>query len=178
MGLLGKLFGRKVGGTMAIGGLKWRILAIDSAKNSALLISREPVTNAMFHEECTDLYESHGQLEWENCTLRAYLNGRFYEKTFSQKEKEAILTTTIRDKGCSVTQDRLFLLNRDEAERYFKNDDDRKTTGRMWWLRDASSCPWPSAMTVLTDGTIHPNGNVADEPFGVRPAMRVDLDRL
>ena len=108
MGLLSKLFGRKVGGTMTIGRLKWRILAIDSAKNSALLISREPVTNAMFHEACTELFQNHEELEWKNCTLRVFLNGRFYEKTFSQKEKEAILTTTIRDKGRSVTQDRLF----------------------------------------------------------------------
>ena len=178
MGLLSKLFGRKVGGTMTIGGLKWRVLAIDSAKNSALLISREPVTNAMFHEACTELFQNHEELEWKNCTLRVFLNGRFYEKTFSQKEKEAILTTTIRDKGRSVTQDRLFLLNRAEAERYFKDDDDRKTTGRMWWLRNTSSAPWPAAMSVLTTGEISARGNVADEAFAVRPAMWVDLSRL
>ena len=107
MEILGGLFGRKVGGTMAIGGRKWRILDIDGAKNTALLISREPVTNAKFHEKCTELYESRGSLEWENCTLRAYLNGTLYNNAFSPKEKAAILTTAIHDKGRPATQDRL-----------------------------------------------------------------------
>ncbi len=178
MGFLGGLFGRRAGGTVAVGGRKWRILDIDGAKNAALLISKEPVTNAMFHEKCTELYESRGSLEWENCTLRAYLNGTLYNNAFSPKEKEAILTTTIRDKGRPATQDRLFLLSQEEAEKYFRDDTDRKTTGRMWWLRDTCSAPWPSAMTVLTDGKIKAQGNVADEAFAVRPAMWVDLNRL
>ena len=180
MGFLGGLFGRRAGGTVAVGGRKWRILDIDGAKNAALLISKEPVTNAMFHEKCTELYESRGSLEWENCTLRAYLNGTLYNNAFSPKEKEAILTTTIRDKGRPATQDRLFLLSQEEAEKYFRDDADRKTTGRMWWLRDTVSgpCPWPSAMTVLTDGKIKAQGNVADEAFAVRPAMWVDLNKL
>ena len=38
--------------------------------------------------------------------------------------------------------------------------------------------PWPAAMTVLTGGKIKVQGNVADEAFGVRPAMWVDLNRL
>lgn len=68
---------------------------------------------------------------WGDCTLRTWLNTTFLNAAFTADEK-AMIPKTVRmnddnpvygtDAG-DDTKDQVFLLSRDEAEKYFKNDD-------------------------------------------------------
>lgn len=73
--------------------------------------------------------EDNTVITWEECTLRAWLNGEFLNKTFSAKEQSAILITLVdnsANQGYSEwntvdgknTQDKIFLLSYAEANRY------------------------------------------------------------
>lgn len=52
-------------------------------------------------------FDTSGGSSWTNSSLRAWLNGEFYDSTFSEDEKALILSTDSSDK--------IFLLNYDEA---------------------------------------------------------------
>ena len=61
----------------------------------------------------------HGSSDWENCTLRKWLNNDFYEQVFSDSEKEYILwrahpsrnNPKYRTPGGADTIDPVFLLD-------------------------------------------------------------------
>ena len=65
-------------------------------------------------------------MTWEECGLRQYLNGEFYDTTFSPAEKERIVTTKLKNdnnpwygiEGGSNTKDKVFLLSLDEVLQY------------------------------------------------------------
>jgi len=86
--------------------------------------------------------------------------------------------------GGNDTQDRIFLLSLEEAEDYFKDDDDRKANGSgdindiedlYWWLRTPGKKSSEAAY-VNTDGKVIVAGvhRGADEG-GVRPALWLNL---
>jgi hypothetical protein len=54
---------------------------------------------------------------WKDCDLREWLNTEFYQKAFTDSEKELIAVTTCRDNGDGSpdTQDKVFLLSVNEA---------------------------------------------------------------
>ena len=67
------------------------------------------------------------KVTWKTCGLRKYLNGDFYNKTFSPIEKIHIKKTRIVNKdnptkgtsGGEETRDKLFLLSLEEVHEYF-----------------------------------------------------------
>ena len=99
--------------------IEWLVLARDG--NKALLISRYALDAKRYDNSYT--------VKWENCTLRTWLNGTFYNKAFSSAEQVAILTTNVDNSknqcysGWSTsdnnTQDKVFLLSYAEAYKYF-----------------------------------------------------------
>ena len=113
----------------------WRVLEVDREHDRALLIAERPVCNRPYHSKREDI-------TWERCDLRAWLNGEYYDTAFSEEEKAAIIETHLSNPdnpqyntpGGNDTDDRIFLLSIDEAEKYFKDDTDR-TAGIWWWLR-------------------------------------------
>ncbi len=101
--------------------IEWLVLARDG--NKALLISRYALDAKPYNIIDTDV-------TWENCTLRAWLNGTFYNKAFSSAEQAVILTTSVDNSqnqcfslwgtsGGNNTQDKVFLLSYAEANKYF-----------------------------------------------------------
>lgn len=71
---------------------------------------------------------------WETCTLRQWLNNNFFNAAFSGYERAMIPTVTVSadenpeystDHG-NATQDRVFLLSIDEANKYFGSDSERR----------------------------------------------------
>lgn len=101
--------------------IEWLVLARDGDK--ALLISRYGLDAQPYNKDTTSV-------TWETCTLRTWLNGRFYIKAFSSAEQAAILTTNVdnsknqcysgyRTNGGNNTQDKVFLLSYAEANKYF-----------------------------------------------------------
>ncbi len=81
----------------------------------------------------------HGDLSWESCSLRTWLNNDFYNTAFTDKEKDLIKTTLLKNNdnpeygtnGGNDTNDKIFLLSIDEIidpayglSEYDPDDDD------------------------------------------------------
>ncbi|MCR5137085.1 MAG: leucine-rich repeat domain-containing protein [Oscillospiraceae bacterium] len=155
-------------------GTSWRVLDIDRETETALLIAEKPI--------CERAYDGkYKNTTWKASSLRAWLNGEFYEKHFSEEEKAAIVESELRnsdnpDNGTADgdnTRDKVFLLSIDEAMKYFQNDRDRATRSQ-WWLRSRSSHDLDTVI-VGSDGRILYSGYHVSSSNGVRPALKIDL---
>ncbi len=152
----------------------WRVLDVDREQETALLIADAQAAEKPYHEKCESI-------TWEKCTLRAWLNGEYYEKTFSDAEKAAILATGHENPnnpqygtaGCNPTTDRIFLLSIEEAKRYFRDDKDL-ATGSWWWLRSPGSYSG-SAAYVRYVGGVNAGGDDVNCFGGIRPAFTINL---
>lgn len=97
--------------------IEWIVLEREG--NKALLLSK-------YILDCKCYNNEFKEVTWETCDLRKWLNDGFYNKAFSDKEKTAILDTTIinadnkefESKGGNNTVDRVFCLSIDEAKKY------------------------------------------------------------
>ena len=176
----------KVSDIIQFGGYDWRVLDIQDGK--ALIISEQVLTKQTYHSSST-------AVTWETCDLRAYLNGSFYDNTFTISEKSLIVETRISNKanpkhgtpGGIDTIDKVFLLSIEEAEKYFADNSARiavdKDTGNTssWWLRSPGS-DTHTAANVNDDGDVGDGGDVYvignfvfDNFGGVRPALWLNL---
>ena len=150
-----------------------RVLSVDRENDTALVIADKPVCDRRYHEE----WEA---VTWEHCSLRKWLNGAYFNETFSEEEKAAIIETRLTNadnpqygtRGGNDTTDRIFLLSIEEAEKYFSGDADR-ATGEWWWLRSPGDYGGLAAR-VDNGGVVHYFGSV-DLDYGVRPAFKIDL---
>lgn len=109
----------KKGDQVAFGNCDWRVVA---KKDGKVLLARvKALTDVKYHESNQDI-------TWEQCDLRTYLNGEFYDKTFTKAEKEVIAATTLLNDGNKKynidggkkTTDKVFILSEKEAEEYAK----------------------------------------------------------
>jgi len=106
-----------VGSTINFAGIKWRVLAIEN--NKALLITKRVLEKQPYNVESIDV-------TWEDCTLRKYLNGEFFNK-FNDKSKAAVAETVNINSdnpwygtdGGNTTTDKVFLLSFDDIAKYF-----------------------------------------------------------
>ena len=106
----------------------------EKADDTALVISKYGLDARRFDAKSNN---------WEISEIRQWLNNEFYNGTFKDEEKNAILE--YREAGCKV-----FLLSEEEAGKYFKNNEDRKACptpyakGRGAYTNDdrGGSCWW------------------------------------
>ena len=152
--------------------VEWQVLAREN--NKALVISRYALDARRFDPKSND---------WNKSEIRRWLNGEFYSSTFSGEEKARIISFNLDD---------VFLLSREESEKYFANNDARrckptayaKAKGALgmydfcfWWLR--SPCPDLSnfACNVSYDGSVNVDlsDNVDTDSDSVRPALWINL---
>lgn len=156
--------------------ITWLVLGTQNEK--LLLISDKTLFQKAYNEKYTDI-------TWADCTLRAYLNGEFFNNCFITEEQTKIVTTHLYNRdnpddgtpGGADTDDKIFLLSVDEANQYFSSDDSRiyySADGleHDWWLRSPGMIA-RSAAIVYNDGSV---GNVGspvntDKSQYVRPAM-------
>lgn len=169
--------------------IKWHIVNLSSG--SAVLLADSILDMAIYSD--TDA-------NWENSSIRAWLNDTFYNTAFSDKEKASIdkkkLLTRKTDKsGFDKTEDYVYLLSDTEAQGY--SDDlesisakpsavtskkglfvDKNTGYGYWWLRSPGS-DTTHAGYVNPDGSIYSAGcKVNYASFGgVRPAIQIDLTK-
>jgi len=160
----------EVGDIIKFGRYDW--LVLDVKDESALIISNEILESRAYDEE----YKG---VTWEICTLRAYLNGDFYN-SFNKNDKKKIIKTTNTNPnnpeydtdGGYDTEDYIFLLSADEANKYSARI---AKFGGGWWLRSPgiyASC----AVCVLSGGDVTTRGDRVDYTgYDVRPAMWVEL---
>lgn len=168
-------FGQDVGTIVEFGGYEWIILAKDDDKT--MLVTKE----------CVELKEfsanSYYSL-WEECSLREWLNGKFYDG-FSEDEKLLIDSSAINTNShLKLNQgnlyDKIFLLSVQEVVKYFTSDEQfiAKYNGTpvKWWLRTPGMFGI-MASTVDTSGKINTAGeSITEELVGVRPALWLSIE--
>lgn len=126
--------------------------------NKALLISRYGLDAQPYNKY-------NASVTWETCTLRTWLNGRFYIKAFSSAEQVAILTTNVDNSksqcysgwntsGGNNTEDKVFLLSYAEANKYFgvTHDTTSNTKSRVA----------PTAYAIAQGAYTHSSNKTAD----------------
>ena len=126
----------KQGSNGEIKPIEW--IKIDEENDSVLLISRFCLDIKAFHEPS-------GEITWEDCTLRKYLNNEFLSSAFNNEEQEKIQNNPNGDK--------VFLLSKDEVLKYLNNGRGAGATlyaiangaysnntqgNNWWWLRSQS----------------------------------------
>lgn len=104
--------------------IQWIVLERDG--NKLFLLSLYALDSKGYNDTWTDV-------TWETCTMRAWLNGAFYQNAFSDIEQALIPLTELpaeandkysTDAG-NDTQDKVFLLGMSEARQYFETDTER-----------------------------------------------------
>ena len=124
-----------IGSAYEFAGIDWRVL--DMQENKALLISekileKEPYNVSRYDKDIT----------WENCTLRKYLNGGFYNKLGVAKAAVVEIQNNnpnnhwYATSGGNATNDKVFLLSLDEVVKYFGDSGDFKNKKRKNSLGD------------------------------------------
>lgn len=176
--------------------IEWLVLDVQGDK--ALIISRYALDNTPYNEEKVDV-------TWETCTMRSWLNNEFYNTAFSSSEKNSIRTTNVVNndnsyygtEGGNNTQDKVFLLSIDEANKYFSSDEARKCVPTDYAVSKGTyqsgsytvgaegTCLWSlrtpgyhsgSACYVYSSGSVSSDGyNDNHDDIGVRPALWVNL---
>ena len=96
--------------------VEWLVLEVENKK--MLLISKYALDCKRFNEPTTDLSKP-----WIYSDLRKWLNNDFLNTAFSDNEKVKISVTKYGRNN--VLQDKVFLLDVAEAERYFSTDSAR-----------------------------------------------------
>ena len=177
--------------------IEWMVL--DTVDGQSLLLSLYALDTRPFNE-------TYGDITWEECTLRAWLNGEFYADAFSETEKQAVVlnqTDNGPDSCCSKygipggndTDDHVFLLSYTQAATYFTDDVSRQCTptpyalargahnvrhaGRLcslWWFRSPGNERYRVSCSY-SGGAL--NYTYASKKIAtVRPVILVDTARL
>lgn len=126
--------------------IAWTVLDIKDEK--ALIISNKTI-------DCQPFVVGNQKANWQQSHIRRWLNNIFYLMAFSKEEQDRILSIRIDEEldetGCVESYDKVLLLTCEEAEKYFKSDEERlsistryatalgATTGD-WWLKSGSYC--------------------------------------
>lgn len=173
--------------------IQWEILLIEERK--ILLVSRFAIDASPFHNK-------EGAVTWHSSNIREYLNGKFYNTAFNDREKKIIKESIILPEGNisydvdagDVTCDRIFLFCASEVKRFMPLQDNRKkivtsyalekgayTNGNdtcRWWLRN----PGHSNDTIAEvdyNGQVHYYGMSSEYGrCGVCPAMWISVPMM
>ena len=135
-----------------------------------------------FWRSVADLYGVDRGSEIRSSEIRKWLNGEFYNGSFAAEEKALIK---------SFNQDNVFLLSKEEVEKYFANKDARKCKATAyakakgasvnndgycwWWLRSAIPRDSNLVYYVSNDGVIY-SLDVCGNCGSVRPALWINLE--
>lgn len=136
-------------GGYKFGKYRWRI--IDLQADKMLIITENIIERRPFNVK-------DASVAWETSTLRKYLNGDFLG-AFSGAEKERILTTKVTNLeygpyGGKTTKDKVFLLSKEEANRYFKDfPEDKVKKFKTMEEADAWYKKYGDRVAIYDDGT-------------------------
>lgn len=162
--------------------LLWRVLEV-RRDGSALLLCRDII-------ECRSYHDARGDITWQNCTLRYWLNEVFVPRAFGPEERSRLVLERCEAEnnnafrkvlGGGDTEDYAFCLGLDQAQRLFAADALRQAQltpyaqrahfTRWWWLRAPGGHQFAAA-TVAEQGFVDYNGFHASlDCIGVRPAI-------
>ncbi len=175
--------------------IEWTVLDIVDQK--ALLVSRYAL-------DCQPYNDPKGDVEWVSSGIRKWLNEEFLPAAFTEKEQEAIISSSVSNSadqgnpdwdmpGEGDTVDKVFLLSYAEAVKYMQTSDQRKLQGTEYARSKGArflgftaigigETDWwtRSVGRVQSDGAyfdIYGNVNTkqVSDKQGVRPAIWLDL---
>ena len=114
----------KVSDIIRFGAYDWQVL--DFKDDKILLLCKDVIEKRAYHKTQVDV-------TWEDCDVRRYLKGDFFE-TFNQEDKERIVKTVLKNpnnewhktEGGNDTDDMIFLLSLEEIVHYFGD------SGYLW----------------------------------------------
>ena len=166
--------------------VEWIVL--DIRRNAATLISKYALDAMPYSGD-------EPSVTWESCTLRHWLNHDFADVAFTDDERAMLLSVKVMagvnpafpTNPGNDTQDRVFLLSIEEAERFFRSERNRicaatayaKARGAKtnyadtcrWWLR-SPGIQSDRAAYIIRSGTIYRmGGSVLIDEFAVRPVI-------
>lgn len=157
--------------------ISWRVLAKEGT-NKVLLISKQAIQKREYEE-------SAGPVTWEECSLRTWLNGCFYDEAFNEAEQAIIQSTNVSSdinpmymtNSGNETTDRIFLLGINEVTEYLGDDIACRFNGEYcsWWLR-TPGYTLNSAAYVSSTGIAY-GGEFVYYDCYVRPALWINLDQ-
>jgi len=152
--------------------------------------------------DCRAYNDEKTDITWSASSIRAWLNGEFYEAAFTEEEKKVILSTNIQNTksgngdwttvGGVDTEDQVFLLSWADVQMYFSGAESRKTSGTDYAKSKGAKflgvtsigigeTDWwtRSAGQVQTDACIvNFKGDIGTQKVtdnvGIRPAIWVD----
>ena len=127
-----------VGEPYSFGGINWLVLTKEN--NKALLIAEKILEKRPYHQPG-------GDVAWETCTLRRYLNNEFYNKLGTAKRVIADTQNTNLNNpwyntvGGNTTIDKVFLLSLNEVVKYFGDSGElrNRPKGDVWYIDDSFS---------------------------------------
>ena len=173
--------------------IRWRIL--EENDGEVLILCDSIIANKRFDHSTSNYAESE---------IRAWLNKGFYNEAFNDLQKELILTTTVDNRECEDTNDKLFLLSLaeatnpaygfqdgnfyDVAKRMLTSDYTRAKGAKMavdswesqyygngiWWLRSPDDSVNPHMDIIYHNGSTMVN-YIDGSGTGVVPALRMKL---
>jgi len=164
--------------------IEWLVLWIVDDK--ALIVSKYAL-DVQPYSTYTD-----ADCTWKTCSLWEWLNSTFIDEAFSESEKMMFVTAEATDAFADNTananhfiQERIFLLDRVDANVYFISDKERqckltayaraKEGDSYWWLQSSGRYP-NYAINVTVDGVLNEEGSDVASVAAVRPALWIDLD--
>lgn len=107
--------------------IEWNVLAKEN--NKALVISNKIL-------DCRQFNTSYGNVTWENCTLRKWMNDEFLNAAFNKQQQKQIQITNVsalnepsipgdyKYNPCNMTKDKIFLLSNSEIKKYFNSEEE------------------------------------------------------
>ena len=185
--------------------IDWIILDID-ADNNALVISDYALDNVRYNEKNEEItWEDSTIRKWLNET---FINKAFTAEEQVKIIKSYIENKDNPEypgERGNDTYDKLFLLSIEEVNKYFKNTESiiafstpyakskNSVNGKLyvsfkyvstdhedlcgWWLRSTGGYYNDCAACIDLDGSIH-SGNVYNDEYAVRPALKINLNNL
>lgn len=171
--------------------IEWLVLAKEN--NRILAISDKAL-------DCQPYNTSLSDVTWENCTLRKWLNDDFVNVAFDAEERKMIPSVIVSayknpiydTNYKNATNDRVFLLNITEVNKYFSSDSARqcrptdyavangayKSNDNVcwWWLRSPGYRQCSTTIVYYGGDVNEPGYGVSNDGYAVRPAMWITID--
>lgn len=162
--------------------IKWRVLSVEE-DGTALLLADKLLDMQPF--------DKNGKIDWEECTLRTWLNSTFLNAAFTEAEQEAIAETELETESAATVTDNIYLLSLEEVsnpEYGFHplidcESNTRKAEGtdlsvfnNIWWLRTPHKEEHASwVYSIDSQGTNRIIVVGAENSLWIRPALRLKL---
>ena len=143
--------------------IEWVILSI--TMNVCYCLANESI-DSMPYDQGGEVYD------WNNSSLSIWLNGDFYENSFTDEEKVRIRYCLNSQYPEVDSDNKIYLLNRVDVNEYASILDEHPA-GNSWWLRSKSNSEHTHADICSSRGNITYDGMSLSSRQGVRPAMKL-----